>query len=90
MDLIVRVDAHLDPATGIATWTFISIDPATGQLTEDPLAGFLPPNVNPPEGEGRVLYTVSAKPSVATGTLITRRRSCSTSTKRSRRPRSRT
>lgn len=70
LDLIVSVLAHLDPQTGIATWTFTSLDPLTGQLTDDPVAGFLPPNVSPPDGQGRVLYTVSAKPTVVTGTVI--------------------
>jgi hypothetical protein len=69
-NVVVRVDAHLDPATGIATWLFTSLDPKTGQLTTDPLAGFLPPDVSPPDGQGRVLYTVSAKPSLPTGTVI--------------------
>jgi hypothetical protein len=69
-DLIVRIEAGLDRATGIVTWRFTSIDPATGQPPEDPLAGFLPPNVNPPEGEGSVLFTVQPKAGLATGTEI--------------------
>ncbi|MEO6027586.1 MAG: choice-of-anchor Q domain-containing protein, partial [Candidatus Binatia bacterium] len=69
-NILASVVAHLDSQTGIATWTFTSLDPATGQLTEDPEAGFLPPDVTPPDGQGRVLYTVAAKPSVATGTVI--------------------
>jgi len=40
------------------------------QLTDDAAAGFLPPNTNPPDGEGRVFFTVAAKSTVATGTVI--------------------
>lgn len=66
-NLIVKVDARLDKATGIITSDFQSIDPATGQPTEDPLAGFLPPNTNPPDGEGSVFFTVSPKAGLVTG-----------------------
>jgi hypothetical protein len=60
-NLIVTVAAGLDKATGLLTWRFASIDPGTGQLTEDPDAGFLPPNANPPEGEGSVAFAVRPK-----------------------------
>lgn len=70
-NLILRIDARLDKGTGIATWRFLSLDPLTLQLPEDPLAGFLPPNLNPPEGEGSVVFFVKPKPELATGTQIT-------------------
>jgi len=69
-DILVLVDAYLDQQTGVVTWTFTSLDPETMQLTDDADAGFLPPNTNPPSGEGRVFYTVAAKSTVATGTVI--------------------
>ncbi len=69
-DLILTVNAALDRSTGLVTWRFTSIDPATGQLTEDPAAGFLPPNVNPPAGEGSVVFTVMPKRGLATNTAI--------------------
>ena len=50
-NLIVTVHGRLDRQTGLATWEFASIDPATGQLTDLPDAGFLPPNVNPDVSE---------------------------------------
>lgn len=68
-NLIVRIRAGLD-ATGRASWYFGSIDPATGRLTENPLGGFLPPNVNPPQGEGSVVFTVMPKKGLATGTQV--------------------
>ncbi|MBI3799873.1 MAG: hypothetical protein HY268_23230 [Deltaproteobacteria bacterium] len=69
-NLLVKIEASLDASTGLLTWRFTSIDPATGQLPEDPLLGFLPPNVNPLEGEGSVLFTVMPKKDLPTGTEI--------------------
>ncbi|MGB9180873.1 MAG: LamG-like jellyroll fold domain-containing protein [Pyrinomonadaceae bacterium] len=69
-NLLVRVDARLDKTTGLLTWRFTSLDPATLNPTEDPTAGFLPPNRNAPEGEGQVLFTVRPKNDLANGTEI--------------------
>jgi len=69
-DLLVRINAKLDETTGLLTWRFTSIDPDTLQPTADPLAGFLPPNHVPSEGEGSVLFTVSAKQGLASGAQI--------------------
>jgi YVTN family beta-propeller protein len=71
--LIVRIAADLNPATGLLTWHFTSIDPDTGLPPDDPQEGFLPPNKNPPEGEGSVLFTVLPKQGLATGTEIRNR-----------------
>jgi sugar lactone lactonase YvrE len=61
-NLIVRITAGLDSAQpSMLKWTFTSLDPATGNLTEDPTAGLLPPNVNSPEGDGGVSFTVQQK-----------------------------
>ncbi len=70
-NLIVRISAGLDETTGVVTWTLTSLDPATMQPPEDPLAGFLPPNTeaNAPAGEGGVLFTVMPK-RPSTGTEI--------------------
>jgi hypothetical protein len=51
-NILITVDALLDEQTEIVTWRFDTIDQATGQSTNDPSAGFLPPNVDPPAGEG--------------------------------------
>lgn len=69
-NVIVRVDANLDKSTGLLTWQFTSLDPLTLQLTQNPLGGFLPPDTNPPNGEGHVLFTVQAKPGLSTGAQI--------------------
>ncbi len=70
-DLILRVEGHLTMGTGLVTWTFSSLDPATGQITNDPFEGFLPPNISAPEGEGSVSFFVQPADGLATDTQIT-------------------
>ncbi len=67
VDAIVRVTGEVDRTTGLARWTFHSLDPATGQEETDPAGGFLPPDTNPPKGEGAVLFFVRPKESLASG-----------------------
>jgi hypothetical protein len=69
-NLIVKINASLDKTAGLLNWRFNSIDPDTGLPPEDLLAGFLPPNKNPPEGEGHVLFTVMPKQGLNTGIEI--------------------
>lgn len=69
-NLIVRINAGLDTTTGLATWRFTSLDPATMLPTTDPLAGFLPPDTSPPQGEGSILFTVTPRSGLADGTQI--------------------
>ena len=42
----------------LLTWELKSIDPQTGDIPLDPSVGILPPNINPPEGEGSVMFVV--------------------------------
>lgn len=60
-NLILRITGELDTATRVIRWQFISLDPDSRDLVSDPLLGFLPPNVLPPEGEGFVSFTVGVK-----------------------------
>lgn len=69
-NLIARIEATLDKPAAVARWRFRSIDPATGNPTTDPLAGFLPPNVTPPQGQGAVMFTVRPRQPIETGTQI--------------------
>jgi hypothetical protein len=69
-NLLVRVAAALDAGTGLLSWRFTSIDPATGDLPSDPLVGFLPPNLMPPEGQGSVMFTIMPRAGLPTGTEI--------------------
>jgi hypothetical protein len=64
-NLLVKITASLNPSTGVLTWTFQSLDPATNQPPTDPLAGFLPPGA-----EGSVFFTAMPKSTVTTGTVI--------------------
>ena len=68
--LFVDVDASFSRTTGVVTWTFTSIDPTTLDVTADPLAGFLPPDTDPPAGDGSVSYTIEPKATDATGTVL--------------------
>ena len=68
--IFVDVFAGINVATSEAFWTFIAVDPVTGDLPADPLKGILPPNLNAPEGDGFVRYTIKAKAGVPTGTRV--------------------
>src|SRR5690606_11194803 len=46
--------------SGLISWDLQALDPATMAPPSDPLAGFLPPNQDPPEGEGQVTFSVEA------------------------------
>jgi hypothetical protein len=70
VDLITRTTGTLDPATGIVHVTFRSLDPATLLPTSDPLAGFLPPDVTSPEGEGSVSFRIRHRDGLSDGTTI--------------------
>lgn len=68
---VVEVRVMLDRDTGIVTWRLRSMAETPSGLPADPFAGFLPPNANPPEGEGWVSYTVRPRNDLADGTVIT-------------------
>jgi RHS repeat-associated protein len=65
----VAIQADFDPASGLITVTFQSIDPTT-QLPPDVLAGFLPPEDGTGRGQGHISYLVESRANVATGTEI--------------------
>ncbi|MEL7407076.1 MAG: CARDB domain-containing protein [Cyanobacteria bacterium J06558_2] len=62
--------AGIDIATGEAFWELHSIDPATGEQPNNPLLGFLPPNLTKPEGDGFVSYSIRADRDIETGAVI--------------------
>ncbi|MCC6233251.1 MAG: carboxypeptidase regulatory-like domain-containing protein [Verrucomicrobiales bacterium] len=61
----VDVSVFLDPKRGVVTWLMRSIDPVTGDLPEDPLAGFLPPNDAEGAGEGFVSFSIRPREGIA-------------------------
>jgi hypothetical protein len=66
----VAVTAGLDLDTGVVTWRLRTIDPQTGDLPADPDAGFLPPNVTAPAGEGFADYTATARDGTPIGATV--------------------
>ncbi|MFT5150963.1 MAG: hypothetical protein ACI841_000948, partial [Planctomycetota bacterium] len=70
IDLVLRVTASLDIITGEASWYFQSLDPVTLEITTNPVIGFLPPNLFPPEGEGRIDFRVEMHAGFETGREI--------------------
>jgi len=70
MDLIVNVEGTFDPDTGEINWTFRSLDPATMETPDDPVAGFLPPITESGYEVGWVCFSVDPKADLPTGTRI--------------------
>ncbi|MEX2142570.1 MAG: RHS repeat-associated core domain-containing protein [Pirellulales bacterium] len=68
--LLVDVAAALDLQMGVVTWTFRSVDPATGTFPEEVFAGFLPVNDGSGRGEGFVFYTIEPRSNLTTGTTV--------------------
>jgi hypothetical protein len=63
--LFVTLDAKLNTSTNTVTWSFNSIDPATGLPPADPRIGMLPPGAN-----ASVSFSAKAKRGLPTGTQI--------------------
>jgi hypothetical protein len=70
IDLIVNVEGTFDADTGQIEWKFHALDPITRQPPEDPLAGFLPPITDSGWEIGWVAFSVSPKPDLSSGTVI--------------------
>ncbi len=64
---VVRLSAKLDTTSGRLLYTFATLDPVTLDVPADPFAGFLPPNKNPPEGDGGFSFTTYLRPGLETG-----------------------
>jgi RHS repeat-associated protein len=70
LGVYVDIDASLNLSTGLLTVTFMSLDSTTLDTPSNPLVGFLPPDTDPPDGEGYINYTIQPKPGLATGAAI--------------------
>jgi hypothetical protein len=71
----VQVTVALSQETGVLNCTLESVDPVTGGLPEDPLAGFLPPNDDQHSGEGYVVFSIRPEEGLDNGTVIRNRAS---------------
>lgn len=74
-NVLVRVSAKLDEASGIVSWNLVTLDPLTLDTVFDPLAGFLPPNMTSPEGEGFVNFSVGVSNQIKNEDFITNKAS---------------
>jgi len=70
MDLVVQVSMRRDDLSGELRWDFVSLDPSTMQLTTDVFAGFLPPNITSPEGQGWVSFSVETYSGLPDSTIV--------------------
>ena len=66
VDLIAGVDV----VNRQAFWTLTTIDPATGDVPQNALIGFLPPDRTPPEGEGFVSCAITPVAGVNNGSPV--------------------
>ena len=66
----LKLEGTFEPTTGIINWFFETLDTTNLQLTQVVEEGFLPPNVNSPEGEGYVSFDIRLKDSVENGDQI--------------------
>jgi len=66
----VDFKAALNTTNRTVTWKLTTIDPETGDLPDDPDAGFLPPNNANHDGEGFVNYSIQPNANLTTQTAI--------------------
>jgi hypothetical protein len=66
----VAVEAALAPDTGVVQWRLTSVDRVTGELVEDPRAGFLPPNDTSHRGEGHVSFSIRPRSGLPLAAVI--------------------
>ena len=64
---LLSIDIQLDSLNGVLTWDFSTLDTLTLQLTFNVFEGFLPPNVNSPEGMGSVSFSIDLREDVISG-----------------------
>ncbi|MGA2035933.1 MAG: putative Ig domain-containing protein, partial [Thermoguttaceae bacterium] len=67
---ILRVSAGIDLNSNTLSYDLQAIDPATGEVIQDPTKGLLLPDDASGAGEGFVTYTIQPKAGLATGTAI--------------------
>lgn len=73
INAIAQVEGEYSQQTGIAKWTFNSLDPMTMEPTDDLMQGILPINYDGTSGIGEVMFEIGVKPNKADGTVIPNR-----------------
>lgn len=73
INAIAQVEGEYSQQTGIATWTFTSLDPMTMEPTDDLMQGILPVNHDGTSGIGEVMFEVGVKPNKGDGTEVKNR-----------------
>lgn len=73
INAIAQVEGKYNQQTGIATWTFTSLDPMSMEPTDDLMQGILPVNYNGTSGIREVMFEVGVKPNKGDGTQIPNR-----------------
>jgi uncharacterized repeat protein (TIGR01451 family) len=66
----VDIQAEIVATSGLVHWVLRTIDPMTGDLPADAVAGFLPPEDGSGRGQGHVSFTVRSKTGLAPGTEL--------------------
>jgi hypothetical protein len=67
---LLQVQANVDTSNRRITWALTALDPTTLQLPTNPQVGILPPDTNPPNGEGWVTFSASANQATPPNTTI--------------------
>ena len=67
---IAQVEGLYNQTTGIAQWTFTSLDPMTMETAEEVLQGILPINYDGTSGIGEVMFEVGVKSGKTDGTAM--------------------
>jgi hypothetical protein len=73
MGVNCRATGSMDTATGIIYVLFNTIDPLTGQETQDALSGFLPPDTLSPKGQGGFTYQIEKRQDITDGDSVSNR-----------------
>jgi PKD repeat protein len=73
MDVIVNIEGTYNEKTGTANWTYLTLDPVTLKIPEDPMVGFLPPITTSGSEIAWFSYEIDPNPNLATGTVIENR-----------------
>ena len=67
----LAIEAAQSSGGGQVGWVLRTLDPNTGELPEDPLAGFLPPEDGTGRGQGHVTFSVQVRADARPGTQVT-------------------